>query len=450
MEGPTLSARYDQAWTERHDPEDRPEQEDARSPFEVDRARIVHASAFRRLQGKTQIFGAGEADDFRTRLTHTMEVAQVGKGLALHLNRDPALREAPMAPELVEAACLAHDLGHPPFGHNGEAALQARMAHHGGFEGNAQTLRLLAKLEAKRPGHGLNLTRGTLQGVLKYLQAYQEAKAQRLGLAAASSEAQSLAHEAVEKCYYDDQRGWMAWLRAGELGWGQARVLEAEAMEWADDVAYSVHDLEDGLAAGLVKAEHGQDPRVMARVAAYARGKYQKGSGEAPPPWLDEVAAQKLVASIFARLDSAPGPKASKLKALTSGLIHGLVSGVGLKQRAGAPKPFALGLSVPPELRAKASLLMGLEYVLLIRHPRVTTLEHKGQRVVKELFEAHAQPDAGDLFPEAWQAPWDEAKDDDTARLRVACDYLAEMTDAHALRLHARMFQPILPVGSLF
>lgn len=449
MDGLSLSPRYGAPWVERHDPSDRPEALDARSPFEVDRARIVHASAFRRLQGKTQIFGAGEADDFRTRLTHTMEVAQVGKGLALHLNRQPELQGAPLAPELVEAACLAHDLGHPPFGHNGEAALQACMARHGGFEGNAQTLRLLAHLEPKHPhGEGLNLTRGTLQGVLKYLRPYAEAKAERLQ--AAGPGGAEAAWRAVEKCHYDGQGAWMTWLRAEAMGHGRLRTLEAEAMEWADDVAYSVHDLEDGLAAGLVRPDHAENPRVMARVAAYARGKYEKGSGEGAPPELDEVAAKALVAELFGTLAARPGSQASQRKALTSGLIHGLVSGVGLRVRPGVPEAFRLSLAVPSELRARACLLMGLEYVLLIRHPRVTTLEHKGQRVIHELFEAHAQPDAGDLFPEHWRMAWEEVKDVEGARLRLACDYLAEMTDAHALKLHARMFQPILPVGALF
>src|SRR5690348_2161111 len=131
-----------------------------RSPFEIDRARIIHSAAFRRLQGKTQVFVSGSGDFFRTRLTHSLEAAQIGKGLALRLGAHP---------DLVEAACLAHDLGHPPFGHRGEAALHQCMQEHGGFEGNAQTLRLLCRLSTKFINlDGLNLCRATLDSVLKY------------------------------------------------------------------------------------------------------------------------------------------------------------------------------------------------------------------------------------------------------------------------------------------
>ena len=199
------SPRYRPFDTARRDSHDRQDAIDPRDPFEVDRARIVHSSAFRRLQGKTQIFGVGEGDFYRTRLTHSMEVAQVGKGLALFLNRQPELVDAPLSTELVEAACLAHDLGHPPFGHNGEEALQACMQAHGGFEGNAQNLRILTRLEAKREGYGLDLTRATLEAVLKYLEPYGARKAARgAGPAAAL---------AVEKCYYDDDADVVAWIR---------------------------------------------------------------------------------------------------------------------------------------------------------------------------------------------------------------------------------------------
>lgn len=421
---PFASPRYAARDVARRDLADRQAGVDPRDPFEVDRARIVHSSAFRRLQGKTQIFGVGEGDFFRTRLTHSLEVAQVGKGLALFLNRLPELAGAGLSTELVEAACLAHDLGHPPFGHNGEAALQAVMHAHGGFEGNAQNLRILTRLEAKREGYGLDLTRATLEGVLKYLAPYGARKASRGDEPGAA--------EAVEKCYYDDDAPIVDWIREGADH--AHRSLESEIMEWADDIAYSVHDLEDGLHADLVRLDHFDHEGTLARIAAYAR---KKGGGEIPP---EDVRA-------FMRdlLEPLRAPRAAKVKelrkALTSTLINRFITASSVRPREGVPG-YELALHVPEVVRREAAILMGVEFVLMIRNPRVTTLEHKGKLVVSRLFEAHAQPDVGDLFPEDVREAWEPVRHDEAARLRVVCDYIAGMTDAHALKLYRRLFEP--------
>ncbi|MEB3223047.1 MAG: dNTP triphosphohydrolase [Candidatus Sericytochromatia bacterium] len=420
----TVSPRYTAREQARHDPEDRHEHVDPRDPFEVDRARIVHASAFRRLQGKTQIFGVGEGDFFRTRLTHSMEVAQIGKGLALFLNRLPALADAPLSTELVEAACLAHDLGHPPFGHNGEAALQELMHAHGGFEGNAQNLRILTRLEIKRDGFGLNLTRATLEAVLKYLQPYGARKAARGNGPGAAA--------AVEKCFYDDDAATVAWVRNGTSH--EHRSLEAEVMEWADDIAYSVHDLEDGLHADLIRPESFEHTGTLERIAQYA---CKKGAAGVTA---DDV--QRLMRALLSQLraPSANGVKAAR-KALTSRLIHRFVTHTGVRQRPGVAG-YELALDIPEEVWRETRILMGVEFVLLIRNPRVTTLEYKGRLVVQRLFDAYAQPDAGDLLPEDVRELWEPVREDEAARLRVVCDYIAAMTDGHALRLYRRLFEP--------
>lgn len=418
------SARYGATDYARRDPNDRHPEVDPRPPFEVDRARIVHSSAFRRLQGKTQIFGVGEGDFFRTRLTHSMEVAQIGKGLALFLNRLPELVDAPVSTELVEAACLAHDLGHPPFGHNGEAALQVAMQRHGGFEGNAQNLRILTRLEAKRAGLGLDLTRATCEAVLKYLEPYSQRKALR------GNSPDALLQ--VEKCYYDDDTEIVSWIRQGARH--HFRSLEAEIMEWADDIAYSVHDLEDGLHADLIRMDHFGHEGTLERIAAYAR---KKGAHD-----VTAEAVQQLMMDLLSGLRAPLATQVKeRRKALTSRLIHRFITHTGLKAREQAPG-YGWTLHIPSEIWRETRILMGVEFVLLIRNPRVTTLEHKGRLVIQRLFDAFAQPDSGDLFPEDVREGWELVRHEEHARLRVVCDYIAGMTDAHALRLYQRLFEP--------
>lgn len=230
-----VCAEYD--WMQERETEraniDEPAQSegDPRSPFERDWARIIHSSAFRGLQGKTQIFALATADYLRTRVTHSIEVAQIGRALAQRFG---------VPPPLVEAACLGHDLGHPPFGHTGEAALDSVMDDHGGFEGNAQSFHIVTKLEQKHPDYdGLDLCRGTLLGLIKY--PYRRGADKKY-------------------LYGEDVATYGEWLYDG-TGHGlltdevadPPRTIVAQLMDWADDIAYSIHDLEDGILSGYLQ-----------------------------------------------------------------------------------------------------------------------------------------------------------------------------------------------------
>ncbi len=244
---------YDAAARERLVPEP-PKRVDApvRTPFERDRARVVHAAASRRLAAKTQVVGPQTDDFVRNRLTHSLEVAQVARDLARALGCQP---------DICETAALAHDLGHPPFGHNGERVLAELSGDCGGFEGNAQTLRLLTRLEAKTfddagGSVGLNLTRATLDACTKYPWPRSAAEEPR-GVHADGSP-----RVVVKFGVYDDDRPVFDWLRAGVEG--PAQCLEAQVMDLADDVAYSVHDVEDGIVAGRIDLTRDRPRRRLA------------------------------------------------------------------------------------------------------------------------------------------------------------------------------------------
>jgi dGTPase len=422
--GSTMS-RYDEASCARW--VDEPPKRAERTPFERDRARLVHSAALRRLAAKTQVVDPTTDDFVRNRLTHTLEVAQVARDLAKTLGCDP---------DIVETAALAHDLGHPPFGHNGERILDEVAAPCGGFEGNAQTLRILTRLEAKSADAegrsvGLNLTRATLDASTKY--PWTRAEAPQPRGVDSDGEAQSVRKFGV----YDDDRPVFAWMREGAEP--RRRCLEAQVMDLSDDVAYSVHDLEDGIVAGRIELDWLADPGRRAEVWRTVREWY-----------LPDVVDDELDAALreLRAMPSWPrgtytgsrGAQAA-LKNLTSDLIGAFCSSVQHathdKYGTGPLTRYDADLVVPRETGLGIAVLKGVAAHYVMRAADRVTLMASQREVLAELVAALRE-----RGPEALEPAFrdDHARaTSDGARLRVVIDQVASLTDASAAAWHDRL-----------
>jgi dGTPase len=383
----------------------------ARDDFQRDRARVLHSSALRRLAAKTQVVLVGTSDFPRTRLTHSLECAQIGRELGAALGADA---------DLVDAACLAHDLGHPPFGHNGEAALDVVARDCGGFEGNAQSLRVLTRLEAKAltadgASAGLNLTRATLDAATKYPWPKQEGNP-KYGV-------------------YADDVEVFTWLRAGSPSPEGRRCIEAQIMDWADDVAYSVHDLEDGLHSGQVPPAALDDPADRDEIVRLAASTYFPGSAEL------EAAAERLTAlPVWVRGFDGSMRAAVEAKRMTSELIARLSAAAIDATRSsygdGVLTRYAADLVVPDWARAECAILKALAHIYVMRRDETLVLQSAQREQLEELAAAVSARAPDSLEP--WlQEAWKEAADDD-ARLRVVVDQLASLTDTSAAAWHRR------------
>ncbi|MEU5554452.1 deoxyguanosinetriphosphate triphosphohydrolase [Micromonospora sp. NPDC047793] len=386
-----------------------------RSPYERDRARVLHSAAFRRLATKTQVHAAGTDDFLRTRLTHSLEVAQIAREMGARLGCDP---------DVVDTAGLAHDLGHPPFGHNGEAALDVVAADCGGFEGNAQTLRVLTRLEAKvyaadGTSAGLNLTRAALDAVGKYPWTRRPGQ-RKFGV-------------------YADDLPVFHWLREGSPA-GERRCLEAQVMDWADDVAYSVHDVEDAIHGGYLTLEPLRvDADERAALCADVAAVYSTES----PDHLGQVLLDLLADPVFAPLAGYDGSHRAQaaLKAttsvLTGRLVATAVSATTDRYGPGPHRRYEADLVVPRPLRARCALLKGIALRYVMRRPGASQHYQRQREILTDLVAALARR-APDLLDPVF-APWWRSAPDDAARLRVVIDQVASLTDPAALAWHARL-----------
>jgi dGTPase len=408
---------YDECATARWVAE--PPKRAGRSDFERDRARVLHSAALRRLAAKTQVVRATSADFPRTRLTHSLECAQIGRELGQEIGCDP---------DLVDAACLAHDIGHSPFGHNGEAALNELAAAIGGFEGNAQTLRLLTRLEPKTEGAGLNLTRATLDATLKY--PWFGEPGTKFGAYAEDAEV-------------------FGWIRQGAPD--RRPCLEAQVMDWADDVAYSVHDMEDGFHAGLITFKNLKSQTERAEVSRTAIAYCPGGVTEAE---LTEILEALLALDIWpASYDGGPGTVAA-LKNLTSELIGRFC--VAAQQATLYPDltgPFshtspighsftryAADLVVPRRQRLECALLKAITARYVMNRAGVVAAQARERELLTELTYAVERGAPQTLDP-LLRPSWDAAGTD-AARRRVVIDQVASLTDTSAIAWHHRLCVP--------
>ncbi|WP_334174829.1 deoxyguanosinetriphosphate triphosphohydrolase [Pseudoxanthobacter sp.] len=364
-----------------------------RSPFQRDRDRILHSSAFRRLTHKTQVFVTNEGDHFRTRLTHTLEVAQIARSMARTLGLDE---------DLTETVALAHDLGHTPFGHEGEDVLDDLLREHGGFDHNAQSLRIVTWLERRYAAFdGLNLTWEALEGIVKHNGPLIGADGIPLG----RYRTRGLPHALT------------AYAASAELELDTFATAEAQVAAMADDIAYDAHDIDDGLRAGLFQADELESVPLAGDLLAEVKALWPG----LDRPRLSQELTRRLVGALVEDVLSETRRRIAVYAPETAGAVRSL---------PGALVGFSEGMK-PAERAIKAFL-----FARMYRHPSVLAVRREAARVLRELFAAfRADPGA---MPEQWCAGL--AACDETARLRRIADYIAGMTDRYALQAHRRLY----------
>lgn len=385
---------------------------DGRDGFDRDRARVLHSAALRRLADKTQVVGPGSGDTPRTRLTHSLEVAQIARGIGKTLGADP---------DLTELAGLSHDIGHPPYGHNGERALDEAARKCGGFEGNAQTLRILSRLEPKAVdsrgrSYGLNLTRASIDAACKYPWGpVDEEGNKRLKYSA-----------------YSDDLDVLEWARAGAPA--GKKCLEAQIMDWADDVAYSVHDVEDGILSGRITLSVLWDLVELAQLA-------EKGArvfGGQPEDLLDAADRLRRMDLVSRAADFTGDLQGlTGLKAMTSELVSRFVTAcvTGTREKFGEQPlaRYSADLVIPPQVQAEVTLLKSVAVLYVMdEHSHMAEQERQRDRIFR-VTEYLWQGGEGALDP--LYRGWFAQATDDAAKLRVVIDQVASLTENRLERM---------------
>ncbi|MDI9817572.1 MULTISPECIES: anti-phage deoxyguanosine triphosphatase [unclassified Legionella] len=414
--------------------------QDHRDPYERDRTRVIHCPAFRRLQRKTQILGTDEGDFHRTRLTHSLEVASIGRSIVrnLAMNQQQGILPGLLpSDDLISVICLLHDIGHPPFGHGGEVALNYMMRHHGGFEGNGQTLRLLTKVENSYGMHGLDLTRRSLLGILKYPVNRNKV------IATALPEAPVLLNKTIRvndwlppKAYFDTEQAEVDWLmvpfidqdkalfqslikppQARQHGKSAYHSFDCSIMNIADDIAYGVHDLEDAIHLRLISRE--------------------KLDNEAFHNLLSET---PLVKNKDQLLNFLFSQELHERKQAIGEMVNYFITAtqIVITHENFANQLLKHNITLFPEAAILLDYLKNIIYQHVIDSQEARTFEYGGQTVILRLFEAISS-NPGSLLDTKNRQLFHQAENEITA-FRVICDYIANMTDEYAYRMHERLF----------
>lgn len=451
-----MAAVVKKEWKHRYI-DDPKREHDHRSPFQRDRGRILHSAAFRCLQAKTQIHAVGENDFYRTRLTHSLEVAQVGSSLTAQLGlleafqgisaqlklaeNDLQKKLKPLLPpiSLIETLCFAHDIGHPPFGHGGEVALNYMMFQDGGFEGNAQTFRLITKLEPYTEKSGMNLTRRAILGVVKYPTILDQASPQYLqcGLQPNLTDPRyiNMRNWKPGKGLFRDDLSVFDWLlqplnqedKQEFCRYQQARLtpqdslktvyksLDCSIMELADDIAYAVHDLEDAIVVGVVNLQQWQQAYQALKVCRSAWILHH----------LDEL-TEKLFSEYHYQRKNAIGA-----------LVNYFITSVCWKINHNLHDPLLrYNAELPAEVVEVLVIFKQFVWQYVICHVDTQRIEYKGQRILAELFQIF-ESDPQRLLPMNTAKRWQLAAEQD--KKRVICDYIAGMSDAYALKVYQQL-----------
>ncbi|UGA55630.1 anti-phage deoxyguanosine triphosphatase [Vibrio sp. VB16] len=429
-------------WQQRINIEHKLRRNDHRDPFQRDRARILHSAAFRRLQAKTQVHGTGANDFHRTRLTHSLEAAQIGSGILAQIeNKQPELLPILPSASLIESLCLAHDIGHPPFGHGGEVALNYAMREHGGFEGNAQTFRIVSQLEPYTKSHGMNLSRRTLLGLMKYPVLLSKVRCEILPEAVSHQRRLKAKDWSPAKGIYNCDEIDFDWvlepLSASDMTLFSSlrepivapdrhnktrfKSLDCSIMEIADDIAYGVHDLEDAIVLGMVNRQQWQES-AASQLA------------ECGDPWFEEnindISDMLFSGEHYLRKDAIGGIvntllTSAQVEAVPNTHFHNEL----LSHNA----------YLEPHLATALEVFKSFVSEFVIQIPDVQIIEYKGQQIIMDLFEAlSADPER--LLPEATRKKWQLADTANGSGMRVISDYIAAMTDGYAQKLHQQLF----------
>ena len=435
-----MTFEISELWQQRHDDEHKLRRDDHRSPYQRDRARILHSAAFRRLQAKTQIHGTSIDDFHRTRLTHSLEAAQIGTGIVAQIKKkQPEFHSLLPTDSLIDSLCLAHDIGHPPYGHGGEVALNYMMREHGGFEGNAQTFRIVTQLEPYTEKFGMNLARRTLLGLLKYPPLLSNTCAQQQAPAVSHQRKLRAKDWAPAKGIYDcdktlfdwviaplkdDEKALFSQMRSEDVSVTKHKKtrfksLDCSIMELADDIAYGVHDLEDAIVLGMV-SRHQWLEAAASQLA------------ECGDAWFEQN-----IASVSEMLFAGPH---HKRKDAIGGIVNALLTSISVKP---IDAPFtsqllAFNAVLEPSMARALEILKTFVSQYVIQAPHVQLMEYKGQQIIMDIFEAlSADPER--LLPIETRQAW-QMIDCEAQGMRIIADYISSMTDGHAKRFHQQLF----------